>query len=91
MRRRTFIALIGAAATSPPPCVRANPQRLPTIGFLGPTAASAGTSYVTAFAERLQQLGWIEDETVTIEYRWAEGHPERFAEIARDLVRLCPM
>jgi putative ABC transport system substrate-binding protein len=38
--------------------------------------------------QRLRELGWIEGRTIAIEYRWAEGHPERFADIAAELVRL---
>ena len=36
-----------------------------------------------AFAQRLRELGWIDGRTVAIEYRWAEGRNERFAEIAQ--------
>jgi len=43
---------------------------------------------VAAFVQRLRELGWIENRTVAIEYRWAEGRPERFAEIAAEFVRL---
>ena len=42
----------------------------------------------TAFVQRLRELGWIEGRTVAIEYRWAEGRSERFAEIAAEFVRL---
>jgi putative ABC transport system substrate-binding protein len=38
--------------------------------------------------QRLRELGWIEGRTVAIEYRWAEGRSERFAEIAAEFVRL---
>jgi putative ABC transport system substrate-binding protein len=38
--------------------------------------------------QRLHELGWIEGRTIAIEYRWAEGRSERFAEIAAELVRL---
>src|SRR5262249_12586673 len=41
-----------------------------------------------AFVRRLAELGWIDGRTVTIEYRWAEGRSERFAEIAAEFVRL---
>jgi putative ABC transport system substrate-binding protein len=41
-----------------------------------------------AFLERLRELGWIEGHSVAIEYRWAEGRSERFAELAAELVRL---
>ena len=38
--------------------------------------------------QRLRDLGWIEGRTVAIEYRWAEGRSERYAEIAAEFVRL---
>ena len=43
---------------------------------------------LAAFVQRLRELGWIEGRTVAIEYRWAEGRSERFAEIAAEFVRL---
>jgi putative tryptophan/tyrosine transport system substrate-binding protein len=44
--------------------------------------------WVTAFVQRLRELGWIEGRTVTIEYRWAEGRYEHLTEIAAEFVRL---
>jgi putative ABC transport system substrate-binding protein len=38
--------------------------------------------------QRLRDLGWIEGQNIAIEVRWAEGRPERFAEIAAEFVRL---
>jgi putative ABC transport system substrate-binding protein len=38
--------------------------------------------------QRLRELGWIEGQTVAIEYRWADGRSERFAEIAAEFARL---
>jgi len=61
---------------------------VPTIGILGVATASAWGPWVTAFVQRLRDLGWVEGRTVAIEYRWAEGRSERFAEIAAELVRL---
>jgi putative tryptophan/tyrosine transport system substrate-binding protein len=58
------------------------------IGFLGGPSVSAAGQWVTAFKERLHELGWIEGRTVAIEVRWAEGRTERFAEIASEFVRL---
>jgi ABC-type uncharacterized transport system substrate-binding protein len=43
---------------------------------------------VAAFVQRLRELGWVEGRNVAIEYRWAEGRSERFAEIAAEFVRL---
>lgn len=89
MRRRDFITLVGGAAAASPFAARAQQRGiLPIIGFLGPTTAAAMNPWVTAFVQRLHELGWIEGRTVAIEYRWAEGRTERFAEIAAELVRL---
>src|SRR5205823_60910 len=62
--------------------------KLPTIGFLGQSTRSAASEWVAALLQRLRELGWIDGRTITIEYRWAEGREERFAEIAAELVRL---
>src|SRR5262245_24526659 len=89
MRRREFITLLGGAAAAWPLAARAQQQaKLPTIGFLGPTTPSAQSQWVAAFLQRLRERGWIEGRTVTIEYRWAEGRTERYAEIASEFVRL---
>jgi putative tryptophan/tyrosine transport system substrate-binding protein len=86
--RRKFLAALGGAAAAWPLAARAQqPGKLPTIGFLGAEAA-AWSAYITAFAERLRALGWIEGRTIAIEYRWSEGRPERVAEIAAEFVRL---
>ncbi|MFL6805923.1 MAG: ABC transporter substrate-binding protein [Xanthobacteraceae bacterium] len=88
MRRRAFIALLGGAAAGWPLAARAQqPGKLPTIGFLG-AAPSIESQRVAAFEQRLRELGWIEGRTVAIEYRWAEGRSERYAENAAELVRL---
>ena len=84
-RRREFITLLAAAAW--PLAARAQ-QRLPTIGFLGTTTASAWGPWTAAFAQRLRELGWIEGRNLAIEYRWADARSERFAEIAAEFVRL---
>src|SRR5262245_37730908 len=89
MKRREFITLLGGAAAAWPLAARAqHPGKQPTIGFLGTTDPSTMRPWITAFVERLRDLGWIEDRTIAIAYRWAEGHPERYAEIAAEFVRL---
>jgi putative ABC transport system substrate-binding protein len=90
MRRREFISLVGGAGASAllcPLAVRAQQGKLPTVGFLGADAA-AFSPWTTSFVARLRELGWIEGRTITIEYRWSEGRPERVAEIAAEFVRL---
>ena len=89
MKRREFITLLGGAVAAWPLAARAQqPGRLRTIGFLGPNTHSAASEWVAALVKRLRELGWTEGRTITIEYRWAEGREERFAEIAAELVRL---
>jgi putative ABC transport system substrate-binding protein len=88
MRRREFITLVGGAATAWPLAARAQQTgKLPTIGFLG-TDASIWSPWTAAFVQRLRELDWVEGRTIAIEYRWAEGRPERYAEIAAEFVRL---
>src|SRR6476646_8419741 len=89
MRRRDFITLLGSAAAAWPLAARAQqPAKVPIIGFLGPGTPSAWSAWTAAFVQRLRELGWIEGRTLAIEYRWAEGSPERFGEIAAEFVRL---
>jgi putative tryptophan/tyrosine transport system substrate-binding protein len=89
MRRREFIVLLGSGAAAAWPFAARAQQagRLPTIGFLG-TDASVWSPWTAAFVGRLRELGWIEGRTIAIEYRWAEGRPERAAETAAEFVRL---
>jgi putative tryptophan/tyrosine transport system substrate-binding protein len=89
VKRREFITLLGGAAAAWPLAARGQQAgKLPTIGFLGTNTASSQRQWTDAFLQRLRELGWIEGRTVAIEYRWAEGHLERSAEIVTELVRL---
>jgi putative ABC transport system substrate-binding protein len=88
MKRRAFIALLGAIATDFPFPARAQPGKTPTIGFLGSSTPSAWSQFVSAFVQGLSDLGWIEGKTIAIEYRWADGREERYPEIAAEFVRL---
>jgi putative tryptophan/tyrosine transport system substrate-binding protein len=88
MKRRQFITLIGGAAAAWPLAARAQPAKLPTVGFMGAATASTWSRWVAAFVQRMGELGWIEGRSIAIEYRWAEGRSERYAEIAAEFVRL---
>jgi putative tryptophan/tyrosine transport system substrate-binding protein len=88
MKRRAFIAVLGAAAAWPLAARAQQSGRLRTIGFLGQSTRSAASEWTAAFVQRLRELGWTENRTITIEYRWAEGREERFAEIAAEFARL---
>jgi putative tryptophan/tyrosine transport system substrate-binding protein len=85
--RRQFITMLGGGATAWPLAAGGQPGKPPTIGFLGANP-SIESQRVAAFVQRLRELGWIEGRTVSIEYRWAEGRSEDYAENAAELVRL---
>jgi putative ABC transport system substrate-binding protein len=89
MKRRAFIAILGGV-TAWPLAARAQqpPAKLPTVGFLGAATPVVANQWVAAFERRLRELGWIEGRTIAIEYRWAEGHGDRYSEIAAEFVKL---
>jgi putative tryptophan/tyrosine transport system substrate-binding protein len=88
MKRRDFITLLGGAAVAWPLAARAQQPAMAVVGFLGANTPSSESQRVAAFVRRLRELGWIDGRTIAIEYRWAEGRPERAAEIAAEFVRL---
>ena len=88
MRRREFITLLGGATASWPIPARAQQPKMPIVGFLGSGTPATQSLSSSAFAQRLRELNWIEGRTFAIEYRWADGRDERYAEFAADLVRL---
>jgi putative tryptophan/tyrosine transport system substrate-binding protein len=88
MRRRSFIPLVGGAVVWPLVARAQHAGRLPIIGFLGASTRLSWNSYVAAFERRLGELGWIDGHSIGIEYRWAEGRDDRYAEIAAEFVRL---
>jgi putative ABC transport system substrate-binding protein len=87
MRRREFIALLGGVAMRPRAARAQSPGKVPVIGFLS-TNETANRPLINAFVLRLRELGWIDGQTIAIDYRWSEGSSERAAEIAAEFVRL---
>jgi putative ABC transport system substrate-binding protein len=86
MKRRAFIAGLGAAAV-PWPSRAQNSANLPMIGYMGAYSQLIQKPWTDAFVHRLNELGWIENRNVIIEYRWAQGRADRFAEIAAEFVQ----
>src|SRR2546429_9444537 len=84
MKRRTFITLLGGAAVTWPLAARAQQRtsKIPRIGIMDDAAIW------DPFRQGLRDLGYIEGQTVAIEYRSAEGKPDRLAVAATELARL---
>src|SRR5262245_15067784 len=88
IRRREFIFTLGGAAAAWPFATRAQQSStMRRIGFLGPLSERTQLQWTAAFLKGLRDHGWIEGTTISIDYRWAEGRSDRFAELAAELVR----
>jgi putative ABC transport system substrate-binding protein len=87
MRRRDFMAVLVGAAAWPLAARAQQAGKVYRVGFLGDSPAAFAVR-TEAFRQGLRDLGYLEGRNITIEYRWAEGKPERMRELAEELVRL---
>ena len=87
MRRRDFIKVVAGSTVVWPLAARAQQSAMPVIGFLNSASPEAWAYLVTAFRQGLKEAGYVENQNVAIDYRWAEGHYDRLPELATDLVR----
>jgi len=86
VRRRDFITVLGGAAGWPL-AARAQQTKLPVVGFLNGESAPPYRSRLAAFRTGLNDAGYVESKSVTVEYRFAEGQRDRLPALAADLVR----
>ena len=88
-RRREFIAALGGAAAAWPLAARAQQPVTPVIGILGmgPAGTWAQRSVGPAFLQGLKEGGFVEDQNVALEFRWANNDYDRLPGLATDLVR----
>jgi putative tryptophan/tyrosine transport system substrate-binding protein len=88
LRRRDVIALAGAAAAWPFSARAQQQPALPLIGLLDPTTPDAATAdRLRSFRQGLKEAGFVEGESVAIEYRWAESRIDRLSMQAAEFVR----
>ena len=92
MRRREFITFFGGAAAWPLSARAQQPGRMRQIGVLMavPEHDMEYQTYMSAFREGLQKLGWIEGRNVRIDYRWGAGNADNIRKFAAELVALAP-
>jgi putative tryptophan/tyrosine transport system substrate-binding protein len=87
MRRRDFISLIGGAAASWPLAARAQQPIMPRVGFMIILSPQVAPHHVPAFQQGLKEQGFVENQNVTVEYRWAYGDYNQLPVFAADFVR----
>jgi len=87
MNRRMFLGAVIAIVGDTPRAAIAQPQKSHRVGFLGNGSPTAQSSQVEVFRRSLRELGWIEGQNMTIEYRWAEGSPDRLPALVAELVQ----
>jgi ABC-type uncharacterized transport system substrate-binding protein len=85
MNRRALMLLLGGAMTAAR-ALRAQQKAMPVIGYLHYASPGPNAPNVAAFHQGLSEIGYVEGQTVTIEYRWAEGRYDRLPALAIDLV-----
>jgi putative ABC transport system substrate-binding protein len=92
MRRRDFIKTIGGAAAWPLTARAQQAMRMRRIGVLMNQAADdpEAPPRVSAFAQGLQERGWIIGDNVRIDYRWGASDVDRFRRYAEELLALAP-
>jgi putative ABC transport system substrate-binding protein len=87
MRRRDFIATVGAGIAVQPIRSRAQQGPRPVVGLISSTSPHAYASRIGAFNRGLGEAGYTDGRNVTIEYRWADGHYDRLPALADEVAR----
>jgi putative tryptophan/tyrosine transport system substrate-binding protein len=86
MNRRDFISLLGAAVAWPL-AARAQQPGVPVIAFINARSAESGTRQAAAFRQGLAETGYVEGQSVAVEYHWLDGRYDRLPSLVADLVR----
>src|SRR5262245_8588047 len=87
MKRRAFITLMGGTAVVLPLGARAQQTAMPVVGFLRSTTAASAAHLVTAFRQGLSETGFVDGQSVAIDYRWADNQNDRLPGLVAEMVR----
>src|SRR5512147_1653438 len=87
MSRRTFLAIAGGLLAAPLVAKAQLAGKTRRVGYLGNGNPTLSAPTRDAFRQGLRELGWVEGQNVSIEYRWADGHLDRFQALAAELLR----
>ena len=87
-RRKVVFAFGAGALWTTLASFAQQPAKAARIGWLGTASASGYVREVDAIRAGLRELGYVEGRNIVIEYRWAEGKPDRLKELAAELVTL---
>jgi putative ABC transport system substrate-binding protein len=88
MKRREFISLLGGAAVAWPLVARAQqPTKIPRVGILSPAASETAATLV-AFRNGIRDLGYVEEQTIKLDFRLSKGNMDALPALAAELVRI---
>jgi putative tryptophan/tyrosine transport system substrate-binding protein len=85
---RKFVCLVGILLLASVHLAGAQQPKVARLGFIVSGSPTSDSYRVEAFRQGLRDAGYLEGQHILVEYRYAEGKPERFADLAAELVRL---
>jgi putative ABC transport system substrate-binding protein len=85
--KRQFLTALGGAVVAWPLAARAQQPAMPVVGFISGSSAAERVALLTAFRQGLNEIGYVEGQNVTIEYRYAEGQYDRMPTLLADLIQ----
>jgi putative tryptophan/tyrosine transport system substrate-binding protein len=88
MRRREFLSMLGTAAALPAGAQAQKAKRMPRLCFLTFDPGTLKSTRFAAFFQTLRELGYVDGQSITIDYLSAEGDGKRFSALAAECLRL---
>jgi len=91
VRRREVLTLLGGAAAAWPLAARAQQPAIPVVGVLSTRSAADSANAIAAFHSGMKETGFVDGQTVAVEYRWAESQHDRLLEVATERGDMTPI